>query len=63
MTLRHSLGVAVLNETEVLILGGKDDEVWGDLDDIVIFNAASETCTKLRQKNPQPFLAGEFPCM
>lgn len=51
LTLRHSLGVAPLNEVEILILGGRDDEVWGDLDDLIIFNTATEKVRKLNQKN------------
>ena len=64
LTLRHSLGVAPLNEVEVLIVGGKDEEVWGDLNDLVIFNTATEKASKLKQPSTAawPFLAGEFPC-
>ena len=50
------MGAAQLNEVEILLMGGKDDEVWGDLDDLIIFNTATEIATKLTQKNTQPYL-------
>ena len=42
LTHRHSMGVVPLNGSEICILGGKDDELWGDLDDMFIFDTKTE---------------------
>ena len=49
--LRHSLGAAILNETDILLFGGKDDEVWGDLDDLLVFSTVSNGVTRLKDKS------------
>ena len=45
-------------------MGGKDDEVWGDLKDFMIFNCVTETIHKGKHdKSKEPFTAGQFPCV
>ena len=63
LSLRHNLGVVPLNSHEIMIIGGKDDEVWGDLDDLLLFNTDSQTITKLKDKSHWPFTSTVHPCV
>ena len=45
-------------------MGGRDDELWGDLKDYMIFNCVTETIQKgKRDKSKETYTAGSFPCV
>ena len=45
-------------------MGGRDDELWGDLKDYMIFNCVTETIHKeKRDKSKEPYTAEHFPCV